>query len=405
MRNLTRDIVSAGQIYEPPLVHDDHGILVVYDGNRRTTCLKLLLDPERAPTLDWKIFFKGQRAEWKEALFPEKIQCQIETDRDRIDEILFRRHTGGQGGVGQSQWDPQAKSNFVQRTGKKEKINVAEEIEEKLKSSGFISRNNRIPRSNLNRLLSSESLRNRVGISLIKNEIHFTHEEEITIKALSKIANDLISKNIVLEDIWSNTGKNKYLNQLDGMGILPKIQNSLQHTTPFHSTSKRDGGNHNKNKNEKTIKLNKPKEQRKHLIRNIDYGIKHQVHTQRAMDIWNELQYSLKFGEHDNAIAVLIRVLLEFSVENYLDRNPEITAYENEKLGKKFKKALDHMHNENKIDKKYHELLLKFETTEAICSANTMNKYIHHTNFFPSDLHLKSMWDTLAKYITNCLKE
>jgi len=37
-------------------------------------------------------------------------------------------------------------------------------------------------------------------------------------------------------------------------------------------------------------------------------------------------------------------------------------------------------------------------------SANTMNKYLHHKNFFPSDHHLKSMWDALSDYIVICLK-
>ncbi len=49
--------------------------------------------------------------------FPEEVICQVETEKDDIDEILYRRHTGAQSGVGQSQWDDVAKSNFVNRTG------------------------------------------------------------------------------------------------------------------------------------------------------------------------------------------------------------------------------------------------------------------------------------------------
>ena len=30
--------------------------------------------------------------------------------------------------------------------------------------------------------------------------------------------------------------------------------------------------------------------------------------------------------------------------------------------------------------------------------------YVHHKNFFPSDHHLRSMWDTLAGFVVTCLK-
>jgi hypothetical protein len=92
MRNLAKDIVAENGIYEPPLVHDDSGKYVVYDGNRRVTCLKLLCEPHKAPTKDWADYFRARRSEWT-GKFPDRIQCQIEPDRDRLDEILYRRHT------------------------------------------------------------------------------------------------------------------------------------------------------------------------------------------------------------------------------------------------------------------------------------------------------------------------
>jgi len=42
MRNLTKDIVANGQVFEPPLVFPDGEHFVLFDGNRRMTCLKLL---------------------------------------------------------------------------------------------------------------------------------------------------------------------------------------------------------------------------------------------------------------------------------------------------------------------------------------------------------------------------
>lgn len=217
MRNLAKDIVAEGRIYEPPLVHDDGGEFVVYDGNRRVTCLKLLAEPQKAPSKDWADYFSAQRSEWI-GKFPEKVQCHVEPNRDTLDEILYRRHTGGQSGVGQSQWDAQAKSNFVRRTGKKTRVNLGEEIEERLRETGHLKPSSKLPRSNLNRLLSAEGFRNRLGISIVKNRVEFTHDVGKVTAALARIAQDLISKKLVLEDIWSNKAKRDYLDSL-GCGL------------------------------------------------------------------------------------------------------------------------------------------------------------------------------------------
>jgi hypothetical protein len=57
MRNLSKDIVANGEIFEPPLVFQEGEHFVLFDGNRRVTCLKLLDKPRRAPTIELQEFF------------------------------------------------------------------------------------------------------------------------------------------------------------------------------------------------------------------------------------------------------------------------------------------------------------------------------------------------------------
>lgn len=57
MRKLAEDVVNEGQIYDPPLVWEDNGEFVVFDGNRRLTCLKLVVSPERAPSQELQEYF------------------------------------------------------------------------------------------------------------------------------------------------------------------------------------------------------------------------------------------------------------------------------------------------------------------------------------------------------------
>ncbi|RCK21960.1 hypothetical protein [Thalassospira lucentensis] len=397
MQNLAKDIVSTGAIYEPPLVHPHDGHFIVYDGNRRTSVLKLLSVPQRAPSSDWADFFSNLRENWTGA-FPSTVECQIEEDRDRLDEILYRRHTGQQSGVGQSQWDAEAKSNFERRTGKKTKINVAEEIERLLISSGRIDNELKIPRSNLNRLLSAEQFRNRAGIAVDSNKLRYTHDEDKVLNALERIARDLSSRTITLEDIWDNDSKRAYLNKLDQEKVLPRSEDALPKTAPAKAKSTQT------KTSQKESKPSSDPGKRRHLIRNLDFGFQQTQKNRKILDIFNELQHRLKFDEHDNAIAVLFRVLLELSLEHYIEAASVTDIQKGDKLSNKYRKTLTHMFDTGKIDKKQIDALKKFETGDPLFSTTTLHSYVHSADFFPSDHHLKSMWDTLESFIVKCLK-
>ena len=52
MKNLAKDIVETSEIYEPPLVSPEGNKFIVFDGNRRVTCLKVLEDPRKAPNAE-----------------------------------------------------------------------------------------------------------------------------------------------------------------------------------------------------------------------------------------------------------------------------------------------------------------------------------------------------------------
>jgi hypothetical protein len=390
MRSLARDLVKTGEVFEPPLVFPDGDRFVVADGNRRTTCLKLLAQPRRAPTVELQDFFADLRKRWA-GRFPDKIECRVEADRDRVDDILFRRHTGVQGGVGQSTWNDRMKSNFVTRTGKNTGINVAEEIEKRLKGARLLP-TRKIPRSNLNRLLSSESLRNRLGISVRKGKLDFIRDEQQSLAALQRVASDLATRVVTLEDIWNTEAKLSYLDQLDGEGLLPRAAPKAR-TIPETSPS---------------TPRNEPAPPRPrawpHLIPDVNYGLTWSAHLQRHRAIWDELQYKLELTEEPNAISVLLRVLLELAVDNYVKRANPSTVYETDKLSRKTAKVADHLHSAGKIDKKYVGVITKLQQGEEIISIDTLNRYVHSPNFSVSPEHLRMLWETLAEFIVKCLE-
>lgn len=393
MRNLTKDIVEKGEIYEYPLVSPEKAKFIIFDGNRRVTCLKLLEDPRRAPTGELQSFFREQRGLWK-GVFPKEISCQVETDRDRVDEILYRRHTGTQNGVGQSTWDDRMKSIFISRTGKGGGPSVADEIEKRLANSNLLPSRRKIPRSTLNRLLSAEPFRQRVGFSMKGGRFEFTSDEATSLAALARIANDLASRNVVLGDIWDVGGKQDYLNKLEDEGILPDPSEAVTKEAPSKRKAK-PAKTKPSAKATPTVRVT--------LIPQKEFGLSWPGRLQRHHQIWEELQFHLDLRTHPNAVSVLLRVLIELALENYI-KEAGVSVHENDKLATRLEKAGIHLHAAGKIDIKQIDVIRKFKQGDKLVSADTLNKYIHSPNFAPSPEHLMSMWDSLADVVVQFLQ-
>lgn len=394
MRNLAKDIVSKGRIFETPLVFPEGDKFIVFDGNRRVTCLKMLEKPKRAPTIELQEFFADQRSKWI-GEFPVSIQCQVETDRDAIDDILYRRHTGTQGGVGQTTWDDRMKSNFVNRTGMGGPFNVADEIEKRLAAAGMLPKK-KIPRSNMNRLFSTDSIRNRAGFSINKGKFEFTHDEPVVMRTLRRIADDLAHRRLVLGDIWDLDGKRAYLDSLDREKFLPTADHALagKESAPTYPKSAASTA--------QTTRALRP-QRRTTLIPNVRFSIIWSGRLQRHRAIWEELQFFLTLSDHPNAISVLVRVLIELSVENYIAQTKLQTVKPGDSLARKVLRVAEDLHKAGKIDQKYFELIQKFPQADALLSADTLNRYVHSPNFAPSPDHLTALWDWMADFIVHCL--
>lgn len=393
MRNLAKDIVDKGEIFEMPLISPSNSKFVVFDGNRRVTCLKLLENPRKAPNTELQDFFTEQRARWT-GEFPDEVQCQVETNRERIDEILYRRHTGTQSGVGQSTWDDRMKATFVERTGQSSGVSVADEIEKRLREANMLPGSKKIPRSTMNRLLSAEPFRNRLGFSVSKGRFEYTHSEDIALSAMARVANDLANRNLVLGDIWDVDGKRKYLDGLERDGALPNASHALSGralSVPATATKRA--------KPAVIVRQGK----RTTLIPQADFGLTWPGRLQRHHQIWDELQFRLELTEHKNAISVLFRVLLELSIDNYITQ-AGVAVNEGDKLAARLIKVGKHLKAAGKIDDKQLGVLTKFQQSDKLVSADTLNRYVHSPDFSPSPEHLASMWDSLANVICLCLQ-
>jgi hypothetical protein len=245
----------------------------------------------------------------------------------------------------------------------------------------------------MNRLLSAEPFRNRLGFSINKGRFEFTHDEKVALAAMARVADDLASRKLVLGDIWDVDGKRGYLDSLEREGVLP---------TAKHTLSKPKPSAHQPKTTVRPSVVSRPT-QRTTLIPNKDFGLVWPGRLQRHHQIWEELQFHLELTKHPNAISVLLRVLLELSVENYI-RQTILSVHDGDKLAARVTKIGKDLYSKSKIDKKYMELINKFQHVDQLISSDTLNRYVHSVNFAPSPEHLASLWDSLSQFIVLCLE-
>lgn len=385
MRNLAADIATVGSVYDPPLVMPAGENYVVFDGNRRITCLKLLADPTRAPTAELRTHFANLRNE-ASANAPQSLTCQIEDDRNVIDNILFRRHTGSQRGVGQLGWNDRAKLNFVERTGRGGGINVAAEVEHLLAEANRLPAGN-IPWSTLTRLLSSEEFRNRAGVSTAGRRFRLTHEHGAVVEALHRIASDLAHQVVTLGNLWNNEGKRAYLNRLQDQGVLPVENERL--AAPVDA----GGAVRNPRRNPP------PPRQQTTFIPADAPRIQWVAAQHRVRAIWEELQ-SLALRTHPNAVSALMRILLELAVESYIDEH-NVNVPDN--LSRKVGAVAIHLLNRQIIDRAYYDELERIRLNDQLISVASMQRYVHSPNFAPMENELRTYWMRLGRFLVATL--
>ena len=317
MRALAKDIAITGKIFETPLVKDEgKGKYVVYDGNRRIICLKILSGLCDCYDLYDKDYYVKIRNDYQcYDKLPKEVYCEINKDQAEIDEIIRRRHAPTNSGEIKLNWEPYEKEIFLIRTGKSDKINFAKEIQDILQEKELLSNQDKIPLSNYNRLFSSEKYRNLAGVSIKNNQIIFNVAEDKALNALSYVARLMIAGEISLKDILNDGLKMNVFAMLQKKDILQKLSDRLKEP---QEVSKGKNNKKDKNKNLKHVQqLSRDTLLSKSLIQ----PKRNQYCTAKIYNLFIELQYELLIKKHINAISISFRVLIELLTHAYSNKN------------------------------------------------------------------------------------
>ena len=306
---------------------------IALEGNRRVAALKILSNPSVLTGLQLKASLQKRLEELAKNFdrsAVEPIACFEVPSREEGTSWLFLRHTGENEGKGVVAWSGLAASRF-------RGTDPALQALEFVRAHGNLSDDQReslidnFPITTLDRLLSSREVRKRIGVEVRNRKLSSGLPAEELMKALRRMVLDLAEKTVNVSQLKNSTQQIAYIESLDSasrpdlskVGVIRAVEN-IQ-SDEFKAKPKR-------------VQRGTPRDpsERRTVI---PRGWKLSVGDSKVASIFKELR-GLRVDEYPNAIAVLLRVFLELSVDYYMDSNSLVLKYKDPKSNKVVEKSL-----------------------------------------------------------------
>lgn len=371
---------------------------VVVEGNRRITALKLLNSPQLCPDATIRKRFEALNATYSVAPIT-KVKCILYPDRESAKHWISLKHTGENAGIGTVRWDATEVKRFqAQGQNKTESIG--------LQVMNFILNNmqldegtakiiRKMPITTVERLIGDPDVRKSFGLSIRDGVL----ESQLTVESTAKALYDLIAPIATGEKkvtaVYYKKDRKQYLEDF-GTTPIESSNNHSQKAWPLGAPLK-----HSVNPKLPQSSLPKPRSKplttaRKYVIPS-GCGIK--ISSPRINNIYYELKNLLKVDDVTNACAVLLRVFLEVSIDDYCGRNA-VGATPNEELHKKITKVADYMEGKKILTRNELKAARKAASVpHSLFSTNTLNAYVHNPNIHPRADELKLTWDEMELFI------
>jgi hypothetical protein len=407
---LADDIVKQGSLNpsELPMVipSGDKSTYIVIEGNRRLTALKLMLSPSLLQRLN---LADGTTKKYK--LLHEKVKdtmsqdipCSVFQSREEARHWIDLRHTGENGGVGIVPWDGIQTQRF---RGSSPSLQAIEAV----RNSGYIDEDthSKLPKiaiTNVERVLNTPEAREILGVDIKNNGLIFIEPDEVVIPRLAKIVSDIANKKKRVTQLDSKEQRIDYAREV--------IENPIQKPKKSEPTVHDSNGVVTSNAGisgpqQRALPVN-----RKTLI---PRRLKLRIPIIRLNRIYDELQ-RLDVGAFSNSCAVLLRVFVELSVDEYAQNhdistikvNPSRVNAQGESIPEYVKEislrekliAVATSMEKEKLCRKdeLRGVRTIVNNREHVLSVESLHAYVHNRNYNPLDTDLKITWDNLESFI------
>jgi hypothetical protein len=370
---------------------------IAIEGNRRVAALRLLTNPSAMTGLEMpdgmqkaleslaKVFDKSK---------VEPIECYEVPSREEGRYWIELRHNGEDQGRGVVSWKPIVAARWRNRDPAIQAFDMViehggfSEDEAEAIRSGF-------PLTTLQRLMETPDVRSMLGLTLKSGSLHTTLPAAELIKPLKKIVLDLADpKGGTSRKLNKKEQMVDYINDL-GKSDKPDLSKATGVERPIESLQKSEFTKSSRKAPARKLPPN-PADRKQIVPKSCSVN----VTDNRIAEIYKELR-ALKLADARNAIAVLLRVFLELSVDHFLERNKVSLESKDPKSGKTFFKSLDKKLEES-VDilvkagatrKEFASIMRSLSVKSSPLNTDLLHSYIHDRRSTPSPQELTAAWN------------
>ena len=407
------------------------GTYNVVEGNRRVLALKILADPD---ILDGTLLHDQKEKIIEElakiTMVPiDEIECVSFDTQEDAAQWMQLKHTGENEGRGTVPWSATAKTRMAKKYGEKGRNSSAIEIIDFMSLIGKDIPKN-YPITNLTRLLGTPEIRKKLGIVDIF-PITVNCPYKFFVNTMSMIIDDMGEQRAVSRIYYKNN-RLDYINQLnlsiyeevqpwivkdfnivepgtDTVNTLPAPQENNQGMQPrdnatsnISETSVAAPNDHSSATVPSSRQIRSiPLSQNRSKL--IPSSCSMRIPHPRLNKIYKELK-ELNLNDFPNAAAVLFRVFLELSLDEYLVNKSietDTNIIDNLKLKNKVAKVKEYMLNNSIMTaNELHPVDTMISDPSSYLSIKSLNSYIHNSDAIPINRQsLNNIWDRMQLFI------
>lgn len=378
-------------------VHQKPERFIALEGNRRTAVFKLLINPAVMSGLEMpppmRTILERLAKDFKKSRVEPIAGYELPSRQDG-DYWLELRHKGELGGMGIVDWTSAQSQRFRTRSPAiqaldmvTERGGISADLREKIAD--------RFPISTLQRFVEDKEVRRALGLDVKKGKLVTTLPAKEAVKPLRRIVTDLATKKKQVGNFMKSQQMLDYISGFD-KSSAPDLTKATGEARAVDEIPIVEFG-----RSAKPTRRRRPDPSDRREV--VPRGCPIKVTDNRIAEIYKELR-TLRFEDGPcpapNAIAVLLRVFLEMSVDHFLEASgkkltkPKPGGGEYYRsLDDKVQEAVDILVAVGVPKDKLAAVIRSLTDKTSPLHAETLHAYVHNRFDTPSPTQLKAAWD------------
>lgn len=288
---------------------------IALEGNRRVATLKILKNPK---VISGLVVYPGllRRLEAAAQKFdPSKVEpvpCFSFSKREDAHRWIEMRHTGQGAGEGIVQWSGVAAARFRGSSPSLQAIDLVKRFGT-LSDDDRAALNNDFSISVLDRVMGSKTMKEAFGLKTTKDVLFANVAADEVVKILNYLVTEIASGRLTNRTLNKKEDQEKFVRSLP-KSVLPDLKKEIDET-PINDFGQSDFSS-------KSPTSSKQKRKRKPTVQKGIWpkNFSLEISIERIDDIFIEIK-GLEIEKNKNAISVLMRIILEMSADEYMDRS------------------------------------------------------------------------------------